>query len=456
MASQNFSDHHFRDILEALPAAVYATDADGRITYYNEAAATLWGCRPELGKAAWCGSWKIFWPDGRPLPHDQCPMAIALQEGRPVRGIEAIAERPDGTRVPFLPFPTPFFDKSGAVIGGVNLLVDISDRKNAEQSIQRLASIVDSCNDAIVSKDLNGIVASWNRGAERLFGFSAHEMIGQSITKVIPADRHHEEYKVLERIRSGERIDQYETVRQRKDGTLVDISLTVSPVRNAEGRIVGASKIAYDITARKRLQEKQELLLGEMRHRINNTLAMVQAIASQSFPSVSKAERAAFGGRIGALSAAHDVLRLTSWDRAALGEIVAGALKPFQENGRERFLVEGPDDVWLDSNQSMLVTMALHELATNAVKYGALSVPSGRVSVTWELVHEGQKHRTKICWMERGGPPVVPPTRKGFGSRLIERVLDSKTGGSNFDFKPQGLTCTLHVAVLPAAPRPAA
>ena len=113
--------------------------------------------------------------------------------------------------------------------------------------------------------------------------------------------------------------------------------------------------------------------------------------------------------------------------------------------------------MWLDSNQSMLLTMALHELATNAVKYGALSVPSGRVSLTWELEHDGQKHRAKICWLERGGPPVTPPTRKGFGSRLIERVLGSTTGSSNFDFKPQGLTCTLDVAVLgPRPPSPAA
>lgn len=100
-------DNHFRELLEALPAAIYTTDAAGRITYYNEAAAVLWGDRPDIGKAEWCGSWKLFWPDGRPMPHGECPMALALKESRPIRGVEAIAERPDGSRVPFVPYPTP-------------------------------------------------------------------------------------------------------------------------------------------------------------------------------------------------------------------------------------------------------------------------------------------------------------------------------------------------------------
>ncbi len=123
----------FFELLEALPAAVYVTDSAGRITYYNKAAADLWGQRPALGDAEWCGSWKLFWPDGTPLPHAQCPMAIALKERRAVRGMEAIAERPDGTRVPFIPYPTPLRNTDGEIIGGVNMLVDISERKLSEE-----------------------------------------------------------------------------------------------------------------------------------------------------------------------------------------------------------------------------------------------------------------------------------------------------------------------------------
>jgi PAS domain S-box-containing protein len=126
-------ERRFRELLDALPAVVYTTDAAGRITYYKQAAADLWGHRPALGSSEWCGSWKLFWPDGTPLPHDECPMAVALREDRAVRGMEAAAERPDGSRVPFIPYPTPIHDETGKLVGAVNMLVDIADRKRAEE-----------------------------------------------------------------------------------------------------------------------------------------------------------------------------------------------------------------------------------------------------------------------------------------------------------------------------------
>ena len=126
-------ERRYRELLSALPAAVYTTDAAGRLTYYNEAAVEMWGHSPPLGTTEWCGSWKLFWPDGTPMPHDQCPMAVALKEDRIVRGLEAFAERPDGTRVPFIPYPTPLHDEAGQLVGAVNMLVDITERKRAEE-----------------------------------------------------------------------------------------------------------------------------------------------------------------------------------------------------------------------------------------------------------------------------------------------------------------------------------
>jgi PAS domain S-box-containing protein len=435
---------HLENLIRALPAAIYTTDAAGRITFFNEAAAELWGCRPELGKSEFCGSWKLYWPDGRPMPHGQCPMALALKEQREVRGMEAVAERPDGTLVHFVPYPTPLYDDSGILIGAVNMLIDISDRKRADADAQRLASIVESSDDAIVSKNLNGIITSWNRGAERLFGYLAEEVIGKPVTILIPLDRIDEEPQIIERIRRGERIDHYDSVRRRKDGSLLDISLTISPLKDADGRIIGASKIARDITERKRAQEQQKLLVNEMKHRIKNSLATIQAIATQTLNQHAK-ERDAFIARLHALDRAHDLLTSETWERAPLRAIVTRALEPFQEQHHERITIDGPADLWLDSTKSVVVAMALHELATNAVKYGALSNGSGRVSLAWE--RHCQPDRVKLIWQESGGPEVSPPKQKGFGSHLIERAFARQLGGSELLFSPQGLSCALEVAL---------
>jgi PAS domain S-box-containing protein len=174
------------EILESLAVAVYITDAEGRITFYNQAAADLWGHRPRLGTDSWCGSWRLYWPDGAPMAHHECPMAIAIKEGRPIRDVEAVLERPDGVRITFRPYPTPLKDEAGRVIGAINLLIDLTSMKQAEIESARLAAIVVSSDDAIVGKTLGGRVTSWNAGATRIFGYEAQEMIGQSITKIIP------------------------------------------------------------------------------------------------------------------------------------------------------------------------------------------------------------------------------------------------------------------------------
>ena len=228
------SEAHFRAMIDALPVAIYTTDAEGRLTT-RPAGVAFSGRVPELGTDQWCVSWKLYHPDGTPMLHEDCPMAIALTEGRMVRGVEAIAERPDGTRLWFTPYPTPLRDSAGRIVGGINMLLDITERKQAELARAQLAAIVASSDDAIISKDLNSIITSWNHGAERLFGYTAPEAIGQPVTMLMPPGRLDDEPHILERIRRGERIDHYETVRRRKDGTLLDISFTCprSPTRTA-------------------------------------------------------------------------------------------------------------------------------------------------------------------------------------------------------------------------------
>jgi PAS domain S-box-containing protein len=413
-----------QELLRVLPAAIYMTDADGRITFYNEAAAALWGCRPTLYSDQWCGSWRLFWPDGTPLPHDQCPMAMALKQGRPIRGMEAAAERPDGTRVHFMAFPSPLRDGNGRIIGAVNMLVDISERKRAEQISQQLASIVESSDDAIVSKDLNGIIATWNKGAERIFGYLAEEVVGKPITIIIPADRQGEEPLILDRIRRGERIDHYETVRQRKDGTLIHISLTISPVRNASGQIVGASKIARDITERKRAEEQIRILAREAEHRAKNVLATVQATVQLSNADTPDALKRAIAGRIQALANVHRLFVESRWAGAELSTIVQQEVAAYCQGGETRVRVSGPKLV-LEPAVAQAIAVVLHELFTNAAKYGALSVPHGAVSVSWQYTEE----RLSLCWSERGGPPAAPPNRQGFGTRVIRGLLEGQLKG---------------------------
>jgi PAS domain S-box-containing protein len=430
-------------MIEALPAAIYTTDAAGHITFYNDAAAALWGRRPKIGKEQWCGSWKLYWPDGASLAHDQCPMALTLKTGRPLHGLEAVAERHDGSRVPFAAYPTPIFSTSGELISAINMLVDLSERKRSEDSARLLASIVHSSDDAIVSKDLNGIINSWNEGAERIFGYTAAEAVGRPITMIIPADRAGEEQSILARLRRGERIDHFETVRRHKDGRLLDISITVSPIHGSNAQVIGASKIARDITERKRAEERQKLLLREIVHRVKNTLATVQAIATRTLRSAPADERDQFTARLHALSKAHDLLTGNAWEQAPMRAVVNSALGSDQ---RPRFDFEGPE-VALSASTSLHLMLALHELAANAVRYGALSNATGRVRLSWHL--RGQLRqpeggdRLRVSWSESGGPPPSHPRRRGFGTVLIEQAFDRV----RFAYAPSGLVCTFELPV---------
>jgi PAS domain S-box-containing protein len=432
------------EILEALPVAVYITDADGRITFYNQAAADLWGHRPTLGADSWCGSWRLYWPDGRPMAHDECPMATAIKEGRPIRDVEAVLERPDGTRIPFRPYPTPLKDESGRVIGAINLLIDATGIKQAEVESARLAAIVVSSDDAIIAKTLEGRVTSWNAGATRIFGYEPDEMIGQSIIRIIPPELRQEEDEILAKLRRGEHIAHYETVRVAKDGRRLDISLSVSPVLDKAGRIIGASKIARDITEKKRIEAIQRVLVEELNHRVKNTLAMTQAIASQSLRHARSASDfvESFTGRVQALAKAHSLLTERRLQGAELTELL-----------REQVLLGVPDDrlvysgpvVILGAQPAVHLALVLHELATNARKYGALSVPRGHLSVRWEVHSEGGGRDLLLDWEETGGPKISAPATAGFGTTLIEKTLQTHGGEATLRYGVGGVTCKMRL-----------
>lgn len=319
------SERHMRNVLEALPAAVYTTDAAGRITFFNKAAVEMAGRTPLQGEE-WCVTWRLYTTDGTPLPHDQCPMAIALKENRPVRGAEAVAERPDGTRVPFIPYPTPLHDPTGKLIGAINMLVDITDRKQAEN--------------------------------------------------------------------------------------------------------------------------RQKVLIDELNHRVKNTLATVQSLAVQTARHAEGMPDfvGKFQERLVALARAHDLLTKRHWEHAPLGSLVREVLEPLAGAARGRVTIDGPS-LDLSPRAALSLTMALSELATNAAKYGALSSEQGTLSVLWHLRQTSEGTTTlNFEWREQRGPRVTPPTRRGFGARLMERCIETDLRGV-FDlaFEPEGVYCQMTI-----------
>ena len=325
---------------------------------------------------------------------------------------------------------------------GVN--IDATARKKAEQIAHRLACIVECSDDAILSKDPNGVIVSWNHGAERLFGYSAEEVIGKSIVMLIPPGRQHEEEGILARIRLGERITHYETVRCRKDGTLVDVSLTVSPLYDTAGAIIGVSKIARDISVRKRADEHQRALNAELDHRVKNVLATVGAIITQTSKSHGSSADfvAAFNERIKSLARTHELLSQSRWHGVSLEEIAQRELAPYGADNAE---IGGPRAT-LKAEAVPAVGMVLHELATNAAKHGALSIPGGRVLLRWRWLRNGSSGRLAIEWQESGGPPVREPSQPGYGTSIVRELIPFELGGTaEMDFDFNGLYCRLEI-----------
>jgi PAS domain S-box-containing protein len=311
--------------------------------------------------------------------------------------------------------------------------------RESEQRLRWLASIVESSDDAIVSKNLDGIITSWNSGAERVFGYSASEAIGQPITLVIPENRHSEEHEILTRIRRGERIDHFETVRQGRHGSLIVVSLTVSPVKDANGKIVGASKIARDITEQKRNQELITTLAREAEHRSKNLLANTLAAVNLSQSSSPEGLKQTIVGRIQALANVCSLFVATRWNGAELSAIATQELAPYSEVHGKRVFIDGPQ-ILLKSDAAQAIAVTLHELATNAAKYGALSTPYGQVCLEWSHAADGQ---LRLRWLERNGPAVQEPTRKGVGGRIIEQMIAQQRGKVRFDWRNDGLVCEI-------------
>jgi PAS domain S-box-containing protein len=430
-------------LLEALGVAVYTTDAQGRLTSYNEAAVALWGWRPPLGDARWCGSWKLFQSDGAPLPHEACPMALALREGRPVRGAHAIAERPDGARVPFIPYPTPMRDAAGTLVGAVNILVDISDRRAAEAALAlseaRLRAVFETTPECIKLVAPDGTLLQMNEAGLRMIeANSAAEAEGGCVFDLI-APEHRAAWRANhDRVCRGEALRwEFDIVGFR--GARRSLETHATPLRLPDGSIAQLA-ITRDVTARKRAEERQALLAREVDHRAKNALAVALSLVRLTRAEDPRGFAEAVEGRIAALARAHTLLAGEGWSGAELRGVVRAELARWLAAGRVE--LRGPPER-LAPDTVQPVSLVLHELASNAARYGALSVPSGRVEVAWSA--DSASGTLELRWTESGGPPVPePPRRPGFGSKLVAATVRGQLGGAvRQHWEPAGLRCEI-------------
>jgi len=302
---------------------------------------------------------------------------------------------------------------------------------NDQHANARLAAIIDSSFDAIIGKDLNSVITNWNRAAERLFGYTADEAIGQSILMLIPEGLRGEEVDIIERVRRGEQVSSYETTRRRKDGTFIFVSLTVSPIRDANGTIVGASKIARDITLAKENERRIRLLMREVNHRVKNQFAVILSLIRETSRRATDPREfeEQIRDRIMALSRSHDLLVTSEWAGASLLDLLQEHLKAFGHD--EQISLAGPL-VTLQPNAVQHLGMAFHELGTNSSKFGALATESGRIAINWQIASSAEGRREfQIVWEETS--PALPQDaepRTGFGSVVLQRVTPQSLSGS--------------------------
>jgi PAS domain S-box-containing protein len=333
---------------------------------------------------------------------------------------------------------------------------DVTERQQAAEALRtseaRLKAVLENAPVGIVIAEApSGRVVMGNPQTERIFrhpilptpDFGAYPQWGLHHPDGTPVPP--QEFPIARAVLHGEATAPEEYLYRRGDGTMAWMRLAAAPIRDGAGEVVAGVVAVVDIDQEKKAEEHQALLINELNHRVKNTLATVQSIASQTLrnSSTPAEARSALEARLFALSRAHDVLTRENWDTASLREIVSEALAPYRHERERRLHVAGPD-VRLSPRMALVLAMALQELATNAVKYGALSNSTGEVRISWRVQQEAGERRLHLAWIESGGPSVVVPKHRGFGTRLIERSLAQELEGEvQITFEPAGLVCTV-------------
>jgi PAS domain S-box-containing protein len=449
------SENRFRMVVDGVKDyAIFMLDPQGCVASWNSGAQRIkgWSASEILGQ-----HFSRFFPESAVKsghPHDL--LRIAAAEGN-VRE-EAERVRKDGSHFWADSVLTAFHDEKGNLRGYAKIIRDISARKLAMQTMaerrSRLANVVASAMDAIITIDTDQRIVLFNAAAESMFGCPAAQALGKPLEQFIP-----QRFRAAHANHVRDFADGGVTSRAmgklgilsavRCNGNEFPIEASISQA-NVEGRNL-FTVILRDITDRQQAEQRQSLLLGELAHRVKNTLAVVQSLAAQTrrFAAPGQFDEA-FNGRLTALGLVHDLLTRSEWDGASLADVVRYGLQPYDGfDTVERWTLEGPD-IWLAPNEAVTLSLAFHELATNAAKFGALSNTNGKIMVRWYLDSGVEPTGVAVDWCECGGPTVVVPSRRGFGSRLLETAVVHELGGATtIDFPPTGAKCRFRFPLSP-------
>jgi len=415
--------------------AIYELDREGRILTWNKGAERLKGWKADeiIGKPYNV----LHTPESRATNAPGRELKIAAETGRFEE--EAPRMRKDGTIFAAHVSLFPLRNEHGEVTGFVKLTRDISDRTKAGKAIlesrRRMEAIVQSAMDAIITFDEDLRIVLFNPAAERIFSYSAEDVLGKPVTMLFPQSvPEMQEKELRESFNRGtlhRRLDGTESCALRMDGEEFPIEASISQV-TVGGERVGTI-ILRDITERKMNEEARALLAREVDHRAKNALAVAQALVGLTKADTVDEFAAAIRGRIESLGRAHSLLSQSQWRGAPLDQLIRDEIRPYSKEGQ--LLLNGPK-VTCSAGAVQSLSLLFHELATNAVKYGALGADRGHVTIEW--MFEGNS--MLICWQEQGGPPVVRPKRKGFGTRLLNQVSGRQLNADlDFDWNPGGL-----------------
>jgi len=436
-------------LIDTLPVGIYTCDRDGHVIQFNRRAAELWGRPPELGICRYSGAVRAFDPSGEELDAERWAMAEVLRTGKPVRDREAVIEKPNGERLTVLANVDPLFDEQGNLLGGVNCFQDVTELRRVQRQMREGRRVgrrvMEALPAAIYTTDAEGRLLYFNKAAERLWGVAPAlgEQFWCGSWKITLPDGTpvpHDQCPMAVAIREKRAMVGPEAVAVRPDGTRVPIMPHPTPIFDSEGKLIGAVNMLIDLSEQKLADAKQRTLIDELNHRVKNTLATIQSLAAQTMRERDGDNRE-FERRLLALSRVHDQLTRQAWEWADFAAIAQDTFAPYGGTANGRVTVDGPP-VRLTSRAALALAMVLHELATNAARHGALSVPDGRVTLGWRT----ETDRLFIDWREEGGPAVTLPKRRGFGARLVERAVAHELGGRPaLEYRPGGVRCTMEI-----------